>query len=73
MRAGITYNVKLMEEDLAELGWLRKDLAKKARTSAMSVGRFLNGESQTAPMAKKLAKALGHDVRRYIVRMAVAS
>ncbi len=64
----VAYNVGLMEEDLAAKGWLRKDLAKRARVSAMAVTRFLAGERQTAPMGKKLARALGHDIERYLIR-----
>lgn len=56
-----------MAEDLAVKGWLKKDLAAAAGVSAMAVTRFLRGERQTAPMAKRLARALGHSVRRYIV------
>lgn len=33
----------------------------------MSVHRFIAGSPQTARMAKKLARALGYSVRRYIL------
>ena len=71
----INYDVALMSEDMAAKGFMRKDLAQKARVSAMAVTRFLSGERQTARMAKKLAGALGHSVRRYLIssREAVAS
>lgn len=68
----IRFNVVLMQEDMASKGWLRKDLARRAKTTGMSVGRFFNGESQTPPMAKKLARALGHDVDRYLIRASEA-
>ena len=63
-----------MREDMAAKGFLKKDLAQRAGVSAMAVTRFLSGERQTARMAKKLASALGHSTRRYIVsaREAVA-
>lgn len=48
-------------------GWNNSDLARAADVSAMAVTRFLSGEHRTAPMAKKLADALGHSVRRYLV------
>lgn len=71
----VTYDITLMLEDMAAKGFIQKDLASRARVSAMVVSRFLSGERQTARMAKKLAAALGHPVRRYIVsaRMAEAS
>lgn len=61
---------------MATKGFMKKDLAASASVSAMAVTRFLRGERQTARMAKKLAAALGHPVRRYVVsaqREAVAS
>jgi hypothetical protein len=36
----------------------------------MTVIRFLGGGAQTAPTALKIATALGHDVRRYLVPVA---
>lgn len=63
----VTYNVQLLAEDMAAKGWTKSDLANKAAVADMTVIRFLRGESQTAPTAKKLAKALGRSVRRYIV------
>jgi transcriptional regulator with XRE-family HTH domain len=70
----IQYDAQLMAEDMALRGWTKLDLAKRARVADMTVIRFLRGESQTAPTAKKLANALGHSVRRYIIstREAVA-
>jgi plasmid maintenance system antidote protein VapI len=53
--------------DMAEKGWLATHLAKTAGVSDMTVSRFLSGEVQTAPTAKKLAKALGRSIRRYLV------
>ena len=64
--APVIYNVAQMAEDMAAKGFMKKDLASKARVSAMAVTRFLRGDQQTARMAKKLASALGHSVRRYI-------
>jgi transcriptional regulator with XRE-family HTH domain len=62
----VRFNTQLIAEDMAEKGWTKLDLATQARVSDMTVIRFLRGESQTAPTAKKLADALGHPVRRYI-------
>lgn len=71
----ISYDVERLKEDMALRGWLPTDLARKARVSDMTVGRFLRGEVQTARTAKKLASALGYSIRRYFVasREAVAS
>lgn len=51
---------------MALRGWNNSALAAKARVSSMTVGRFLSGEVQTAKTAAKLAKALGHEVSRYL-------
>ncbi len=71
----VQYNVQLLAEDMAEKGWTKLDLANEAGVSDMTVIRFLRGEVQTAPTAKKLAIALGRSVSRYIVRsnQAIAS
>jgi transcriptional regulator with XRE-family HTH domain len=51
---------------MAAKGWLPIDLARRAGISHMTVARFLSGTHQTARMAKRIARALGHDVPRYI-------
>jgi transcriptional regulator with XRE-family HTH domain len=56
-----------MQEDMFLKGWLPTDLAKRARISDMTVSRFLRGKVQTAPTAKKLARALGQSVQRYLI------
>ena len=73
-RTGPSYNVVLLRNDMAAKGWLPTDLAKRARVSDMTVSRFLSGERRTARTAKKLATALGHSIRRYLIpaREAVA-
>lgn len=65
----IQFNGPLMARDIAAAGWQPSDLAKRVRpkVAVSTVTRFLRGESQTAPMAKRLAKALGYEVRRYLV------
>lgn len=70
----VQFNAQLMAEDMALLGWTKLDLSKRAGVSDMTVIRFLRGERQTAPTAKRLAKALGRSVRRYLIsREAIAS
>ena len=54
-------------------GWLPIDLSRRAKVSRMTVLRFLSGERQTARTLHKLAKALGHDVDRYIVSASTAN
>jgi hypothetical protein len=65
--AAVIYNVPLILEDMATKGWLKVHLADRAGLSQMTIGRFLDGEFQTAPTAKAIAGALGRSVRRYIV------
>lgn len=67
MLSSAAYDVARMREDMALQGWIQMDLARKARVSHMTVGRFLSGEVQTARTAKKLAKAMGYTVRRYLI------
>jgi transcriptional regulator with XRE-family HTH domain len=63
----IAFNTQLMAEDMVRRGLNKLDLSKRARVADMTVIRFLRGDRQTAKTAKKLAKALGHDVDRYLV------
>jgi transcriptional regulator with XRE-family HTH domain len=61
------YNVALMRDDQDRRGLNAVAFARRARVSHMTVLRFLNGQHQTAKTAKKLARALGHDVDRYLI------
>ena len=70
---GPSYNVALFRDDMASKGFLPMDLARRAKVSHMTVGRFLSGERRTARTAKKMARALGHDVERYLIRSAEAT
>ena len=63
----VTYDTAKLSEDIAAKGWFFSDLAKRAGVSNMTVTRFLRGEHQTNPTAKKLSRALGYSVRRYII------
>lgn len=63
----VEFNSQLMAEDMAVKGWNKLDLAKRARVADMTVIRFLRGDNQTAATAKKLARALGYSVRRYLI------
>ena len=66
----VAFNVQLMAEDMARKGFNKLELATKAGVSDMTVIRFLRGENQTGKTAKKLAKALGRSIERYIVSAA---
>jgi transcriptional regulator with XRE-family HTH domain len=61
------FNADKMQEDMALRGWLKTDLAARAGVSDMTVARFLRGDHRTSRTAKKLAKALGYSIRRYLV------
>lgn len=63
----IHFNTQRMAEDMAIKGWNKLELANHAGVADMTVIRFLRGESQTAATAKKLAKALGFSIRRYLI------
>jgi transcriptional regulator with XRE-family HTH domain len=52
--------------DMADKGWLATDLARKTKLSDETVSRFLKGDNNSPRTAHKLAKALGHSVRRYV-------
>ena len=65
--APIRFDSQRLAEDMALKGWTKEGLAKRARTSDMTVIRFLRGERQTPQTAKKLAKALGRSVSRYLI------
>jgi transcriptional regulator with XRE-family HTH domain len=67
----LNWNAQLMAEDMAVKGWTKLEFAIRAGVSDMTVIRFLRGEQQTAPTAKKLAKALGRSVERYLIRESV--
>lgn len=66
----VRFNAQRLAEDMAERGWNKSDLARKAGVADNTVIRFLRSEFQTPKTAKRLARALGYSVRRYLVREA---
>ena len=60
------YDSDRMATDMALRGWLAADLSRVSGVSPMTVSRFLNGQTQTARVAIRLAAALGYSVRRYL-------
>ena len=63
----LSYDVDLMREDMALKGLRATDLARRSGLTDTSVSRFFRGEARSAPTAKKLAKAIGYSVRRYLI------
>lgn len=75
METGIFYrnrnrfDVALIFEDLDKRGWKPARLAIEAKLADMTVYRFLRNECQTAPVAMKMANALGYkSPRRWMIR-----
>lgn len=67
------YDVARMLDDMADLGLQPAEVARRAGLHKSTVSRFLDGDFRTAPTAKRIAEALGHSVRRYVIRRAVAA
>lgn len=72
-RVRVTFDTNRIALDMAARGWEQKDLAASALVSQMTVSRFLREERQTVKTAARLARALGHSVRRYLVRQSEAA
>lgn len=66
------YDTDRMRDDMAAAGMQPVDLARKCKppVAPSTVTRFLDGDVQTARMAKRFARALKQDVERYLVRSA---
>ena len=64
----VEFNRQLMAEDAAAKGFTKLLWSQRAKVSDMSVIRFLRGERVTPALVAKLAKPLGHQVERYIIR-----
>lgn len=54
-----------LHADMTDRGWLATDLAKAAKVGRHTVYRALNGERHSPRTWRKLAKALGKEVRDY--------
>jgi transposase-like protein len=61
------YDTDLMLRDMAVQGLQPIDIARRAKVSHTSVGRFLHKRSQTPRMAKRLAAALRQKPERYLM------
>lgn len=74
MQRVVEYDVVLMQRDMAAKGWSSVDLAIRIRKNKSTVSRFFSGEVQTSRTAKAIAKGLGQQLHRYILkRLEVAS
>lgn len=67
------WNAQLLADDMGAKGWMMTDLAREAVISNKTVTLFFQGERQTAKTVRKMAKALGRPISRYLVRQAVAA
>lgn len=68
------WNVALLTADMTLRGWNAQDFARRARIAPKTVNRFLDESVQTTKTAKKLARALGHPLDRYLSHVeAIAS
>lgn len=66
MSHSVSFDVARLRHDIAAKGWQPADLADRAHVARSTVSRFLSGEFQTARTLKKLAKALGQPIDRYL-------
>ena len=66
------YDGELMVSDAGKLGWNIPALARAAGLSYKTTARFVSGQVQTAPVAAKLATALGKTLRRYFSHVEAA-
>ena len=62
-----TYNLPLIREDMALKGWLQNDVAKAAGLTENTISQFLRGYNTSPRTAKKIARALRHSLRRYLI------
>lgn len=68
----IRFDHCLMERDAAAKGWTGTRLAARAGLAQMTVSRFFRGQPVRPDSAKKLARALGQPIERYMVASAEA-
>lgn len=66
------FDVKKLVADMSRRGWNASDLARASDLSAMTVGEFIKGSTQTPKTADKLARALGYTAERYFLGVKAA-
>jgi transcriptional regulator with XRE-family HTH domain len=65
-------NAALLRLDTVRRGWTGARLAARAKVSQMTVSRVFRGQACTPGTLRKLARALGHDIDRYLILPAFA-
>jgi len=63
------FDIAKLQHDIDVRGWLPIDLARAAGVSKMTVSRILSGERSNPRTWEKLARALGHSNRRYLLSL----
>lgn len=61
------WKTRLIRLDMELRGWNQRILATKAGVGENTVSRLLRGLPTTAPQVKKVARALGQRIDRYLV------
>ena len=68
----LRYDVERLLTDMALRGWNASALSRASGVNVGTVSRFLDGSTQTAPTADKLARALGYTPKRYFLAVEAA-
>jgi alpha-D-ribose 1-methylphosphonate 5-triphosphate synthase subunit PhnG len=63
------WNVERFVEDMAVRRMNELGLARASGLAHPTIRKFLDGEVQTSKTAGKMADALGHPIRRYLLRI----
>ncbi len=63
----VEFDFELLRRDIFSRGWTAQEFAKRARVSGMTITRVLRGDAMSPVTAKKIAKALGVEIGRYVV------
>lgn len=61
------FDVDKLARDMASRGWLAPDLARAAGVAAWTVHRALNGDRMNPRTWDRLARAMGHTAKRYLM------
>lgn len=62
-----TWNTKQIRVDMTLRGWTQRELSKQAGVGENTVSRLVRGLPTTAPQVRKVARALGQRLDRYLV------
>lgn len=68
MHKRFKFDPRRMERDAIQAGFTQTALAKKVKASQAAISNFFTGKRGISPVvAKKLAKAIGQPLSRYVV------